>query len=78
MANKQTIHQVDARMRELIIRLARDANELNELRTKRRLLVTGKLKHPPPPGVKVKIKSNPNGLRADEFGDLVPSFGPRG
>jgi hypothetical protein len=55
MANKKSIQDVDARIAKLIIRIARDANELNELRAKRKKMVTGKLKVPPPPGIRTKF-----------------------
>ena len=76
MANKQTIQDVDERLDVLHRRLSRTVNEITELRAKRKRMVTRKIKVPPPLGVKVKIESNPNGLTADEFGDLIPSFGP--
>jgi len=50
--NKQTIQQVEARIRILILRLARDANELKMLDAKIKKMRTGKIKVPPPPGVK--------------------------
>lgn len=75
--NKQTIAQVEVRRVLLLRRLRRTVNELCELETKLKKMRTGKLKVPPPPGVRVKIQSNPNGITADTFGDLVPSFGPR-
>jgi hypothetical protein len=74
--NKRSIQGVDARMARLIIRIAADAKELNELRVIRRKLITGKLKHPAPAGVKVKLEPHNPGITADTFGDLVPSFGP--
>jgi hypothetical protein len=73
MANKQTIQDVDARLDVLHRRLSRTVNEITELRAKRKKIVAGKIKVPPPPGVKVKIESN--GVCANEFGDLIPSFG---
>jgi hypothetical protein len=77
MANKQTIQQALARQRLLILRMARYANELKELNNKIEKMRSGKIRVPPPPGIKVKIGSNPNGICADEFGDLIPSFGPK-
>ena len=76
MANKQTIHQALERQQLLILRIARYANELKELDAKIKKMRTGKIKVPPPPGVKVKVNNNAH-VCADEFGDLIPSFGPR-
>jgi hypothetical protein len=78
MKNKQTIQDVDARMRELIIRIARDGAELNDLRVKRKLMVTGKIKVPPPPGVKVRaprprINTFLQQLN-QQLNDEIPSF----
>ena len=53
--NKQTIQQVDTRMEFLFKRLTRTVSELNELRVKRKKMVSGKIKVPPPPGVKHTI-----------------------
>jgi hypothetical protein len=81
MSKRKTIQQVDARMTALVIRIARDANELNELRVTRRKMVAGKIKVAPPPGVKHAINQGYTKTRdftADEFGDLIPSFGPSG
>lgn len=75
--NKQTIQQAEARRSKLMTRLVRTVNELSELDRKLKKMRSGKLKVPPPPGVRVKIESNPNGICADTFGDLVPSFGPQ-
>ena len=77
VANKQTIQDVDARLDVLHRRLSRTVNEITELRAKRKKMVTGKIKVPPPPGKKVAITLDytTGGVSADEFGDLVPSFG---
>jgi hypothetical protein len=79
VANKQTIQDVDAALDHYHHhrRLTATVRKIDELRAKRKKMVTGKIKVPPPPGVKHKIESNSNGLCANEFGDLVPSFGPR-
>ena len=77
MKNKQTIQDVDARMRELIIRIARDGAELNDLRVKRVRMITGKIKVPPPPGVKVKITpADATFLQQlnQQLNDEIPSF----
>ena len=55
MANKQTIAQVEARKRKLVLRLRRDANELVKLEDQLKDMRTGKRKVPPPPGVKYTI-----------------------
>ena len=55
VANKQTIQDVDARLDVLHRRLSRTVNEITELRAKRKKMVTGKIKVPPPPGKKVAI-----------------------
>jgi len=76
MANKQSIQDVDAALDRWHRKLTLCVRRIDELRAKRKKMVTGKLRVPPPPGVKHKIESNPNGLCAAEFGDLIPSFGP--
>lgn len=78
MANKKTIQEVDRDLDRWHRRLSMAVRKIDELRALRKKMVMGKVKVPPPPGVKVKIESNPDGLCADVFGDLVPSFGPRG
>jgi hypothetical protein len=75
MANKQTIQEVDAALDRWHAKLNMAVRKINELRDKRRKMVTGKIKVPAPPGVKVALPKD--GLTADEFGDLIPSFGPR-
>ena len=77
MANKQSIQDVDAALDRWHRKLTLAVRRIDELRAKRKKMVVGKIKVSPPPGVKVKIELNPNGLCANEFGDLVPSFGPR-
>lgn len=69
--NKQTIPQVEARRTLLLRRLRRTVNELCELESKLKKMRTGRLRVPAPPGVRVKIESNPNGLTADTFGDVI-------
>ena len=78
MRNKQTIQQVDERLDILYNRLTRTVGEMNDLRLKRKRMVAGKIKVPPPAGKKVKLEvGNPAGLGYDAFGDLIPHFGPR-
>jgi hypothetical protein len=77
MAKRRSVvkfEQVDARIDLLIKRQARAAAELRELWIKRRKMVTGKIKVPAPAGVKINL-SNSDKVTADEFGDLVPTFG---
>jgi hypothetical protein len=73
----KTIQQVDKRMRVLIIRIAQDSKELNELRVTRNQMVMGKRKVAPPPGVKVKFNPHNPGITHDDFDDLIPSGGPQ-
>ena len=75
--NKQSFADIEARRRLLMTRLARTVNELNSLEHKVRAMRKGRIKVPMGvrKGTRVKIKSNPNGLCADDFGDLIPSFG---
>ena len=75
MANKKTIAQLEERRRKLLNRLVRTANELQDIDITIRKMRNGKLKQPAPPAVTVKFSSNPTGLCADTFGDLVPTFG---
>jgi hypothetical protein len=70
--NKLTIKQVDERDAQHRA-LSRIVRRIDELRLLRRKLVTGKIKHPPPKGVKTIFEA-PKAQR-DEFADLVPSFG---
>ncbi len=72
--NKKTIPQMLDRRRLLMRRLRATVNELSKLDDTIEKARTGKIKVPPPPGKLVKLDSSPN-VRADEFGDVVPSFG---
>lgn len=72
--NKQTISQLEERRRKLLNRLVRTADELHDIDTKIRKIKNGKLRQPAPAGIKGKIASNAK-VTAEEFGDLVPSFG---
>ena len=56
MANKQTIQDVDAALDHYHRRLTATVRKIDELRAKRKKMVTGKIKVPPPPGVKHKIE----------------------
>ena len=69
--NKKTIPQAEERQRKLVLRIARDANELTDLNAKIAKMRSGKIKVPPPPGVKVKIESK---CADDDFGDVLPAF----
>jgi hypothetical protein len=71
--NKLTIKQVDERLGAQHRALVRTVKRIDEVRTLRRKLVTGKIKHPPPKGVKTLFET----LKAqrNEFDDILPSFG---
>lgn len=73
MANKQTIAQIDAQIEKRFKRIALDVRKLDELRKKRKKILSGKMKQPEPPGKKVKLKINE--WAHDEFDDAIPSFG---
>ena len=74
MRNKLTIQKAEERQRKLVLRIARDANELSDLNAKIAKMRAGKIKVPPPAGKKVKIK--PTGLEGQkDFDDIIPSFG---
>jgi hypothetical protein len=53
--SRQTIQQVETRKRKILLRLRRDAAELVNLDDKLIKMRTGKIKVPPPPGVKHTI-----------------------
>jgi hypothetical protein len=76
--NKQTIQQIEVRLNLLHKRLTRTVIEINNLRAKRRKIREGRIKQPPPPGIKVMLPKSKSTLTADEFGDIIPSFGPQG
>ena len=57
--NKQTIQDVDAALDRWHKRLTCCVNEMNSLRAKRKRMVGGKLRVPPPPGKKVTFDSVP-------------------
>ena len=67
MANKQTIQDVDAQLDVLHKRLTRTVNEITDLRAKRKRMITGKIKVPPPPGVKVSFATS-----TPAFDDALP------
>ena len=72
----KTIQELEARKRLLLLRLRRIANELIKIDNDLRKMRTGKKKVAPPKGVKININTSNPGLTADEFGDVIPSFGP--
>jgi hypothetical protein len=73
MANKQSIQDVDAALDRWHRKLNMCVTKINELRDKRKKLIKGYIKHPPPKGVKVMLsKANPADF---DFDDVVPSFG---
>jgi hypothetical protein len=53
--NKQRIEDVDEALDRWHRRLTMCVNKINELRAKRRKMVTGRIKVPPHPGVKVML-----------------------
>ena len=74
--SKKTIQQVQARQRKLLLRLRRDAAELVELDDTLTKMRTGRLKVAPPAAVKVTFGGTGN-ISANEFGDVIPTFGPK-
>ena len=68
--NKQTIQDVDAKLEALHRKLMRTVRAIDDLRSKRRKMVTGKIKVPPPPPVKVMFSTLP-------FNDDLPDFADR-
>jgi hypothetical protein len=52
--NKQSIQDVDAALDRWHGKLNMAVRKINELREKRRKMVTGRIKVPPPAGVKVE------------------------
>lgn len=76
MANKQSIQDVDAALDRWHRTLTRAVKKIDELRKKRKGLITGKIKHPPPQGKVVKFGGQAD-IGHEDIGDLVPSFGPR-
>ncbi len=71
--SKRTISQELERQRLLILRIARYSNELKDLNAKIEKMRAGKAKVTPNPGAKIKIATGQ--VSANEFGDLIPSFG---
>jgi hypothetical protein len=71
--NKQTVRDVDEALERWHRRLTMCVRKIDELRAKRKKMLTGKLKVPPPPGKKVLFET-PQAVRA-EFDDPLPSFG---
>jgi hypothetical protein len=72
MANKQSIQDVDAALDRWHRKLTMAVTKINELRDKRKKLITGKIKHPPPKGVKVRFTADPKKV---DYDDIIPSFG---
>jgi hypothetical protein len=73
MANKKSIQDVDAALDEWHRKLNTAVRRINDLRELRKKLITGKVKHPPPKGVKIKLFTD--GEPRSEFDDPIPSFG---
>jgi hypothetical protein len=76
MANKLSIQDVDAQLdrnhRKLTILIGR----IDRLRKLRKKIILGYVKRVEPPGRVVKITKGDGVASSDEFGDLIPSFGP--
>jgi hypothetical protein len=70
MANKQSIQDVDEALDRWHRRLNICVTKINELRDKRKRLIKGYIKHPPPKGVKVMLSK----ATLADFDDTVPSF----
>jgi hypothetical protein len=68
--NKQTIQDVDAKLEELHRKLMRRVRAIDELRSKRRKMVAGKIRVPAPKPTKVMFKDLP-------FNDDLPDFADR-
>jgi hypothetical protein len=68
--NKQSIQQVDERIAVLVKTIKRSSNELSKLYAKRKKMVTGKIKVPPPPGIKVSFAKTPPAFNDDIPEDL--------
>jgi len=69
---RKNLQKIDARIRKLIIRIAADAKELNDLRVERHKIVTGKVKAEPPPGKKVLFTAPLPPEFEDGLDDLRP------
>lgn len=74
MANKQSIQDVDAALDRWHRKLNTAVSKINDLRDKRKKLIKGYIKHPPPKGVKVML-TNGGAFNAADFDDAIPSFG---
>ena len=78
MANKKSIQDVDAALDRWMRKLRTATRKVDELWDLRRRLILGKIKHPPPKGVKYKISVADKEAVAqalEEFDDPIPSFG---
>lgn len=74
MANKQSIQDIDATLDRWHRKLNLCVTKINELRDRRKKIIRGYVKHPPPKGVKVMLsKAAPADVA--EFDDVIPSFG---
>jgi hypothetical protein len=72
MANKQSIQDVDAALDRWHRQLTMAVTKINGLRDKRKKLIKGYIKHPPPKGVKVRFTADPKKV---DYDDVIPSFG---
>jgi hypothetical protein len=76
--NKQTIQDVDAKLEALHRKLMRTVRAIDELRSKRKKMVTGKIKVPPPPPVKVSFSDLPFNDDLLDFADRPVAPGTNG
>lgn len=77
--NRQSIQDIDAALDKWHRRLTRAVNEINALRLKRKKMLAGYLKSPPPPGVVIKFGKpgapNPGNDFSDPTKDLFVAPG---
>lgn len=75
MANKKSIDQINAELDTLHRKLSRTVKRIDELRELRRKIRMGKIKQPPPKGVKVKIGSTISPELHAELNDPLDDIG---
>lgn len=75
MANKHRIEDIDAALEQSLRKLSMLVTRINELRRKRRAIVAGRMKQPPPAGVKKLIALHKAGEFS--FDDDVSDIGER-
>ena len=76
MANKKSIQDVDRDLDRWHKKLTMAVSKIDQLRTLRKKLIQGKIKHPPPKGIKVKIKKTEflRNASAPDWDDVIPSL----